>query len=523
MSYDEKQIAFPPEVEKTLPAPSENAVRHGSVSEDVLKHSHDADEAMKAFAGHTGEIIEIDEATNKRLLRIIDFNLIPIMCIVYGLNFLDKTTISYASIMGLKKDTGLVGNDYQWLGSMFYFGYIAWEYPTNRLLQRLPIGKYSAACVIAWGLVLSCFAAVNSFAGAVAIRFMLGVCEAAVTPGFALITSQWYTRKEQGARTGIWFSFNGWAQIFGGLVAYGIAKGTANHQTSIAGWKIVFLLTGLLTVVVGIIFLFTVPDNQLNARWLSKEDRILALERIRINQQGVGNKHFKWYQVREALLDPITWAFFLYALIADIPNGGLSNFFSQLITSFGYTAEQSLLYGTPGGAVEVITLIVGGWLGDRLGNRILVASFGMVASIIGMALIVGLPLDNNKGRLGGYYLTQAAAMPFVAFLSLISSNIAGYTKKTTVAAIYLIGYCIGNIIGPQTFRPKDAPRYVPAEIVIICCWTVCLGIMAFIYIWSRRQNTLKARIRAQPDYTKLENQEFLDLTDRENAEFVYSL
>ncbi|KAK0799522.1 Allantoate permease [Friedmanniomyces endolithicus] len=408
MSYDEKKTGFPPEVE---PAPSGNPVRHGSVSEDVLKHSHDADEAMKAFAGHTGEIIEIDEATNKRLLRIIDFNLIPtdvrsnyvkIMCVVYGLNYLDKTTLSYASIMGLKKDVGLVGNDYQWLGSMFYFGYIAWEYPTNRLLQRLPIGKYSAACVIAWGLVLSCFAAVNSFAGAVAIRFMLGVCEAAVTPGFALITSQWYTRKEQGARTGIWFSFNGWAQIFGGLVAYGIAKGTANHQTSIAGWKIVFLLTGLLTVVVGIIFFFTVPDNQLNARWLSKEDRILALERIRINQQGVGNKHFKWYQVREALLDPITWAFFLYALIADIPNGGISNFFSQLITSFGYTAEQSLLYGTPGGAVEVITLIVGGWLGDRIGNRILVASFGMIASIIGMALIVGLPLDNNKGRLGGY-------------------------------------------------------------------------------------------------------------------------
>ena len=75
MSYDEKTTGFPPEVE---PAHSGNAVRHGSVSEDVLKHSHDADEAMKAFAGHTGEIIEIDEATNKRLLRIIDFNLIPV-------------------------------------------------------------------------------------------------------------------------------------------------------------------------------------------------------------------------------------------------------------------------------------------------------------------------------------------------------------------------------------------------------------------------------------------------------------
>lgn len=54
-----------------------------------------------------------------------------IMCVVYGLNYLDKTTLSYASIMGLKQDIGLVGDNYQWLGSMFYFGYIAWECVTN--------------------------------------------------------------------------------------------------------------------------------------------------------------------------------------------------------------------------------------------------------------------------------------------------------------------------------------------------------------------------------------------------------
>lgn len=162
-------------------------------------------------------------------------------------------------------------------------------------------------------------------------------------------------------------------------------------------------------------------------------------------------------------------------------------------------------------------------LGDRYGNRILFASFGLMISIIGMALIVGLPLDNNSGRLGGYYLTQASAMPFVAFLSLISSNVAGYTKKTTVAALYLIGYCVGNIIGPQTFRPSDAPRYVPAEVTIICCWCVCLCIMAFIYTYSRWQNSKKAKLRAEPQYVKLENQEWLDLTDRENPEFVYTL
>jgi len=72
---------------------------------------------------------------------------------------------------------------------------------------------------------------------------------------------------------------------------------------------------------------------------------------------------------------------------------------------------------------------------------------GLTTAMIGMILIVALPLNNNSGRLAGYYLTQASPTPFVALLSLISSNVAGYTKKTTVAAMYLIGYCAGNIIG----------------------------------------------------------------------------
>ena len=365
-----------------------------------------------------------------------------------------------------------------------------------------------------WGLVLCCMAAVKNFSGAVAVRFFLGVFEAAVTPGFAFFSSQWYTKAEQGTRIGFWFSFNGFAQIFGGLLAYGIAVGVQRHGASLAGWKIVFLVTGLLTAVMGVLFFYLMPDNQLNARWLSKEDRRLCIERVRVNQQGIGNKHFKAYQLKEALLDPLTWAFVFYALTADIPNGGISNFFSQLIVGFGYTPEQSLLYGTPGGAVEVVMLIVCGYLGDRYKNRLLICCSGLILSIMGVVLIVALPLSNNKGRLAGYYFTQASPTPFVALLSLIATNVAGYTKKTTVAALYLIGYCAGNIIGPQTFRPKDAPRYVPAEITIICCWGACLLDILFIYGYCRWQNKLKAQIRAQPGYVKLENQEWLDLTDK---------
>ncbi|PTB66232.1 MFS general substrate transporter [Trichoderma citrinoviride] len=448
----------------------------------------DADEALNAIAGLDAAAFHLDEETERRLLRKIDWNLMP-------------------------------GDNYQWLSSLFYFGkhprmntrYLGWEFPTNRLLQRFPLAKYSAFNIIMWGIVLSLFATTENFGGAVVIRLFLGIFEAAVTPGFALFVSQWYTKKEQGFRTGIWFSFNGWAQIFGGLVAYGFAHGASTYGFSIAPWKAIFVFTGVLTSTIGIIFLFIMPDNQLNARFLTKEERLLAIQRIKVNEQGIGNKHFKWYQVKEALTDPAIWAFVFYALVADIPNGGISNFFSQLIVSFGYTPEQSLLYGTPGGAVEVIALLLCGYLGDRMGSRILVCMSGLVVSMIGVIMIVAIPLDRPVGRLVGYYLTQ------------VNRQLLKMKLNTTVAAMYLVAYCVGNIIGPQTFRPEDAPQYRPAEITILVCWGTCLLDLAFIWWWYRRQNYKKSLVRADPSYTKVENQEFLDMTDKENAEFQYSL
>lgn len=115
--YDEKNINN--DIEKNPQQTSDlaDAIRSGSVVDGkILEHSNDGDEALKAFMESRGQVLEIDEATNKRLLRKIDWNLMPIMCIVYGLNYLDKTTISYASVMGIKADIHLTGQNYSWLG-----------------------------------------------------------------------------------------------------------------------------------------------------------------------------------------------------------------------------------------------------------------------------------------------------------------------------------------------------------------------------------------------------------------------
>ena len=99
-----------------------------------------------------------------------------------------------------------------------------------------------------WGGILAFFALVSNFPGAVAIRFLLGVFEAGSMPAFALIALQWYTVHEHNLRTNLYISSNGIGQIFGGLVAYGIARATSQNPMGLAGWKLMFIVIGCFTV-----------------------------------------------------------------------------------------------------------------------------------------------------------------------------------------------------------------------------------------------------------------------------------
>ncbi|PGH23664.1 hypothetical protein AJ80_02270 [Polytolypa hystricis UAMH7299] len=489
----------------------------------VSQHAHDADEAMKAFEGLDGQPIVLTEADNKRLLRRIDWHLMPLMCMVYSLNYLDKAVLTFAGVMGVQEDLNLKGDNFQWLGSIFHIGFLLWEYPSTLLLQRLPLAKYTGACILLWGLVTAALAGTKDFAGAAANRFLLGALESAVTPAFVLITSQWYTKYEQTTRTAIWFSFAGVGQIYGYFLAYGILIAERKNALAIEPWKALTLITGILTMAFGAWFWWVIPDSQLNARWLKKEDRTLAVERVRVNQQGIGNKHFKMYQFKEALTDLTTWAFALYVCVAFIANGGLSIFYSQILVSLGYTPEKSFLVGTPIGVILAVGTLVLGVLGDRFGERLLLSMIPQSIAIIGMTLIVALPPTYKVVRLVGFYTLGSTVGPLMIMIGMLGTNFAGTTKKTTVAALFIISMSVGSIIGPQVFRPQYAPEYVLPKICVIVCWSLCLVDVGFLRWYYRRRNQKKAEARAAPGYFKVPNQEFLDLTDKENPEFTYQV
>lgn len=150
-------------------------------------------------------------------------------------------------------------------------------------------------------------------------------------------------------------------------------------------------------------------------------------------------------------------------------------------------------------------------------------SFAAMCLAFVSACMLAFANNNNHARLAGYYLQYVYPTTTICALSCFQSNTAGHTKKITTTAIFFIGYCVGNLIGPQTFKE---PPYTGGKIAIVVCDAATLALILGIYFeyWnSNRKNDAKMQTMDLSEFNAIENSEFADLTDRENPTFRYCL
>lgn len=280
-----------------------------------------------------------------------------------------------------------------------------------------------------------------------------------------------------------------------------------------------FLVIGLITVFVGILVIFLLPDNPMSSR-LSHPEKVWAIERLRENQTGIENKHFKVAQALECLRDPQTWLLSLITISSNIPNGAVSSYQATIIRGFGFSSKNTALLQIPSGVVSIVSILTATYLAGRFDQRGSNIITLLIPGIIGGALMAFLPAHNKAGKLIGNYLTNCIGASLPLLYSWVAANFAGHTKKVTMNATLLMSFCLGNIIGPLTFRKTDAPDYIPAKITIIVTCAVAIGLVAVLRIYYGRENRRRDRLG---EVMREKDIEFLDLTDRENRDFRYKL
>ncbi|KFX92655.1 hypothetical protein V490_05266 [Pseudogymnoascus sp. VKM F-3557] len=467
----------------------------------------------------------IDQKDETKLKRKLDRRILPLLGICYFFYYVDKTTLSYAAIFGIKDDLPLRNDEYSWLSSLFYFGWLFYAIPSNLMMQKCPPGWYLSFNIFMWGVLLMAQAAANNFATMAALRILSGAFEAIADPAFMMITSMYYTRAEQPSRIASWYIWNGIGVAGGGLIGYGIG----NIKGALQSWRYEFIVVGAACSFWAIILCLLLPNSPVTFWGFSHDEKLIMIARMRRNQTGVEQRRINWSQIKEAYLDYKTWLFTLLGFVSNVPNGGISNFSTLVIKGLGFDTLNTALLGIPQGAIVVIWIGLAALCNRYMPNnsRTLICALFMIPTIAGALGFLLAPADAYVGRLICFYLTGSYQASFVVSLSLITSNTGGQSKKMIVSGMIWFGACIGNIVSPFFYRPEQAPSY-PMGIGSLLAANIIGVILFFVFRFAfKRENRLKERQRAElrargeMENNTLNDTAFIDMTDKQNPNFVH--
>ncbi|KAJ8098478.1 major facilitator superfamily domain-containing protein [Lipomyces tetrasporus] len=506
----------------------------------TVKH---ADRALELIG--TERVVLTDE-DSKRIRRKTDKVILTVLVWVYFLQILDKSVLGYGATYGLQTDTHLVGNEYSLVGSIAPIAQLAWQPFSSFLIVKVPHRILMPTLCLGWGIAQTLLAACHNFKSLMAARFFLGLFEAGCLPLFSIITSQWYRRAEQPLRIAAWYGTNGVATIVASALSYGLA-----HIKSevLAPWQTIFLFVGLVTVI-SAPFVYWRLDNDIpSARFLTEQEKVQAIERLRANQTGTGNRDFRIKHVVEAALEPKTYLWIGMSMLLNVGASVTNTFGPLILNGLGYDKYTTSLLNMPFGVIQVIVILLASYLAQRAHIKGAILAAFMLPVVAGLAILYALPRTKSvQGALiAGYYLLAFLFGGNPLIVTWIVGNTAGTTKKSAIMSLYNAASSAGNIVGPLLFNKKDAPAYQPG---LRACLGIFIALVAVVFIqWAdlvvlnkmqerrRVRNGKKAKMvdhSMQDRYHSLEEENveeqaqnrlgenaFLDLTDRENDEFVY--
>lgn len=322
----------------------------------------------------------------------------------------------------------------------------------------------------------------------------------------------WYRPEEQPKRNAI--ILNVIAPILNGFIAWLIGY----YRGPFPPWKIIFLAIGAFTALWSGVVYYFLPNNPLEAKWLSGREKYMVIQRKAADNTGIESKSFKKEQFVEAFTDVKTWLIWFAIVALQVPNGGLTTFNTLIIEGLGFGKLETSLLAMPPGAMSTLSGIALSYLAatTRRYRTPLIAG-SILLPLLGALLCYALPRSNLAGQLVGLYILYTYWAPYVTLVSVYQANVAGHTKKTTLFAWFYVSWAVGNIIGPQTFRADQAPAYTGGTVAMIVCYIVAIVLILAYGALCYQSNRKRAEEIAVGS-----DQDWLDLSDKENMSFMYT-
>ncbi|KAI2484909.1 MFS transporter [Pyrenophora tritici-repentis] len=275
-------------------------------------------------------------ALNKKLVKKLDWRLMPCITLMFLMNYLDRINVSNARLAGLQEDLKMTDTLWNTGISTFYVGYLVGQVPGNLWLAKADPRWLLPSMMMAWSIGTICMPAMTNGAGFAVCRFFIGLSEAPFFPGITLMTSSWYTKEENPMRMAIWHAGNTMSNILSGFLAAAILENMGGIL-SLKSWQWFFIIEGAVSILVAASAYFILPSWPHNTRWLSPEESEMAQYRVQVSNGG----HYEevggtWDGLKQAAKDPFTWYFCLmhFALVTA---QSFKDFLPSIMKTFNFS------------------------------------------------------------------------------------------------------------------------------------------------------------------------------------------
>ncbi|KAK7932036.1 hypothetical protein PG985_002748 [Apiospora marii] len=458
--------------------PSHDKSIGGQIEDDVAlevsEASVDADHAQRLAA----QWVE-GTAEEGRLKRRLDWRIIPCTWILYLLGYLDRSNIGNAKTGGLARDFDMTSGQYSIIVLVFFISYLIFEVPANMIIMRVRPSVFLPGLGVIWGTFAALMGATQSWSQLAGLRFLMGVAEAGFAPGSTFYLSCWYRRYELATRYALLYTAVPIAGAISGLLA-GLITQYMDGSAGLAGWRWLFILEGVASVIASIVIFLLMPDFPSNSkRFLSQQESLLACNRLAVDgialALGVGGEKIPhWEAFKMTCSDWRVWVqCFLFVLVTGAQT--MQYFIPTLVESFGWTGHTGQYYTIPAYMAALVYVLAFCWLADKYKTK-----WQLICGLSGLGCILFIAVTTTPhSKVAQYVLTIFAFGTIYGCSPLVKtwvSDVIPQPAAKRAVAIALIN-AIGNassIYSTWLWPDKDAPRYIPGFVTT----TTWLGVLS---------------------------------------------
>ncbi|PIB01827.1 putative transporter [Cercospora beticola] len=452
------------------------------------------------------------EEEKKKLMWRIDVRLCLTLGLMYCVSLMDRTNLGIAVVGGMGVDLKLIKFRYSTIVLVFFITYVLLQPPATVVLRKVGPKLFLPLITLLWGLTMMTFGFVIHWWQMIPLRIILGAFEAGFFPGCAYLLSCWYPRYEVHKRNAVFFLIGNLSAAFSGILGYGLLQmdglgdlGDKYGQhygptkknphlpfgikPGIAGWRWIFIIQGLITVLVaagGAFFISDFPENAAKRSrfivrpFLTEKEAAYIVARIEKDRDDAITTPFKLSSYLRHGLDIKVWGFAVQFMLTATVGYAIAYFLPIILhDSMGFDLAMSECLISPPYVLAAIWMFGCAVVGDKYHIRGPLIIMNAIIGLIGLPLL-GFAKTPAVRYFGVFLATTGPQANIPCMMSFQANNIRGQWKRAFSSATMVGAGGVGGIIGSTVFRSQDAPNYRPGMWTTIGCGILTIIITAWL-------------------------------------------